>query len=186
MKSGMSKTLHYENLMVTPVTDDRLLAIAYLRMHEEGILETVFHQGIPTVSSWLKGCLEPGKVMLGCFRVNPDQETSEFCGLGWVGCAEKMDGFKKAECGMCFFRKQSNRKQNVLFGKLMLAVFFDGYDVDVLFGATPEPNKLAMRYAQNLGFSMHGPVPNWATWRGQLVPAWISQLSKEEWRERGR
>jgi hypothetical protein len=180
----MSVTLSYQDLRIIQLTDESLLAKAYLAMDRDGTLGTVFYQGKPTVSSFIKGCLDPGTVTLGAFRLVDD--IAEFCGIGWVMNATRMNGLIKAECGTCYFKKQSNRKNNVVFGRLMLQAFFENFDIDVIFGTTPEPNRLAIAYAQKLGFSMHGPIPDFATWNGELAPAWISHMNKTEWLERNK
>ncbi len=70
------------------------------------------------------------------------------------------------------------------FGKMMLDLFFTDYDIDAILGTTPDGNKLALRYAQRVGMSLHGPIPNYATWKGELTDGWISHISKIQWAER--
>ncbi len=179
------KILRHNELLVTSALTDRLLAQAYFRYEEEGLLPVIFYQGVPTLKQFLDEHLEPGRrIAIGCFREMPDG-PAEFCGLGWVFGAAKMGDFLKAECGMAFFKRQSNKKDNLLFGRLMLRLFFDCYGIHVIFGTTPEPNKLALRYSQKLGFDLIGPVPDLATWNGELCPAWVSHMSREQFLERG-
>lgn len=175
----------YQDLIVTPCITDRLLAIAYLKMEAEGTLDAVFYMGRPSMKEFIDGSLEAGKVVLGCFRQKQDDSEPEFCGIGWVVKAERLSGFIKAETGMCFFRQTKNT-DNLTFGRLMLGSFFSRHNVDVLFGLTPEPNKLALRYAKRLNFDMIGPVPDLVAWQGKLCPGWISHMSKEQWMERAR
>ncbi len=173
-------------LIVTPVVNDYILCKAYIRMVEEGTLEAVFYQAVPTISEFLAEYLTAGKrVTLGCFREMKDG-SGELCGLGWVCGSERMGCYTKAETGTVFFHRQSDKRQNLRFGQLMLQSFFTRHNIDVLFGFTPERNKLALRYAQKLGFSIHGPIPDYCSWKGELAPGWISHLSKAEWLERQR
>jgi hypothetical protein len=181
------------NLVVTRKgVSEVALAAAYTKMLAEGTLGTVFYQGIPTLRRFLEDHADPKRVVVGCYDHDPATplETAEFCGLGWTGWPVEMEGFKKAECGMVFFgRSRRNPRTNVAFGKLMLRYFFEHVSdgcIDVIFGSTPEPNQIAIRYARKLGFSIHGPIPDFATWRGALCPIWVSHLSKTEFIERGR
>ena len=161
------------DLTVTPILTDILLAKAYIRMLEEGLLDTVFYQKTPTITEFMLEYLTQGKIVtLGCFR------GSEFCGLGWVMAPVSMDGFTRAETGMCFFRGE---KQAVKFGRMMLRSFFTRYSIDVIFGTTPAPNRAALIYARRLGFHMTGPVPGLCSWKNQLSDGWISTMTRKQW-----
>lgn len=153
-------------------------------MIEEGTLDVVFHHSIPSLRDFLVEYMSVGRrIVCGCFREREGQSL-ELCGLGWAFGTTQMGKFFKCELGEVFFRCQSRKTDNLTFGKMMLEMFFTHNKIDVAFGVTPEPNRLAVRYAQKLGFSLHGPVPNYVTWKGRLVPGWISQMSREEWFER--
>ena len=173
--------LQVGDLIVTPTVTQVQLAQAYIRMEEEGTLATVFYQKLPTLAEFMAEFLTAGRrVTLGCFR------QQELCGLGWVFQPVTMDKYVKCETGMVFFRRQSNPRDNLSFGKMMLQVFFERYPVDVIFGVTPDPNKLALRYARKLGFSLHGPIPDYCSFGGELVDGWISHMSKEGWAAQNR
>lgn len=172
------------DLVVTPCLPVNLLARAFANMEDEGTLGTVFFERVPTVQEFLNAFMEPGKyIVLGCFR-QLQTRPAEFCGLGWAMNATDMNGFIKAECGMAFFRRQTRRTDNVQFGKMMLEMFFTTHNIDAIFGTTPEQNKLAVRYAQRLGMTLHGPVPDFATWDNKPTAAWLSHISKRDWLER--
>ena len=172
------------DLIVTSVVNDYILAKAYMNMAEEGTLSTVFFQGVPSLSQFLSEFMTEGKrVTLGCFS-QPEGEAPELCGLGWVYSVEKMGTYRRAETGMCFFRRVKNRTSNVAFGRLMFESFFQRYEIDALFGLTAEPNKLALRYAQRLGMWLSSPVPDYCYWKGQMVPGIISHISRAQWLER--
>lgn len=166
-------------LFVTPTVTDHHLVQAYLQMEKEGTLETVFFQCVPTISQFLAMHLNQGeRIVLGAFRGAEDKP--EFCGMGWVMNPLRMNGYHKAETGMVFFRERVGA-ESVSFGRLMLESFFSQYEIDYIFGVTPAQNKLALRYASKLGFSLHGPIPNFATWKGMPADAWISHMSAAQW-----
>jgi hypothetical protein len=177
----------YKDLVVTPAVNDEILASAYFRYKSEGTLDTIFYQGVPSLYNFMTAYLQPERTTLGCFhQYGPDDHDIELCGLGWVGpslyCG---DNYKKAETGVGFFRKQRDRRNNILFGKMMMAMFFNNFAIDALHGTTPIENKLAVRYAEAVGFKMYGPIPNSAVWKGKPTAAWVSSISKAEWLERG-
>lgn len=182
--SGELKVICRDDLIVTATVTDVLLAQAYIQMTREGTLETVFYEGVPTLADFMADCLTPGKrVTGGCFRNIPGKPP-EFCGIGWVYNPVRMGRHTRADTGMCFFKSQTRKTDNLKFGQMLLEVFFRHYNIDALFGFTPEPNKLALRYAQKLGMTIHGPIPDYCTWKGDMVPGWISHISKADWMER--
>ena len=182
----MADIIRNGDLIVTPVVTDINLANAYLRMLEENTLDTVFCQGRPTLTDFMREYLTHGKrITLGCFRERGEGEP-EFAGMGWVADAVRLGKYMRADTGMVFFKRQSRKTDNLMFGRMMLGMFFDTHKIDVIFGTTPEPNKLALRYAEKLGMDLSSPVPDMCPWNGELVPGVISHISKSQWMERGR
>lgn len=173
------------NLVVTPCVTDDLLAVSYLNYKNEGTLPVIFYQQIPTLKDFIDAHLEVGKrIVLGCFRVDDATGKVEFCGLGWISDAVRMNEYCKAETGIGMFRCAG--RDNLAFGKMMLESFFQQHNIDVIFGTTPEKNRLALRYAQKLGFDLSSPIEDFCTWEGELVAGIISHLSKKQWQERNR
>lgn len=152
-----------------------LLADACLRWMKEGTLETIFHEGFLGVKWMIEWFLCPENTTLAAFR------GQEFCGLGWFLQPRKFANNIRAECGLGFFRQQSNRTQNLDIGRMMLDWVFEHLAVDVLYGATPEPNKLALRFAKKLGFNVYGPVPYVCGWKGEMAGACFSIMTREDW-----
>lgn len=173
------------NLVITPCVTDSLLAQAYLTYQKEKTLPIIFYQSEPAIRDFIAAHLEVGKrIVLGCFRVDDKTQHIEFCGLGWVDNPVRMGGFTKAETGIGMFRCAG--RDNVEFGKLMLESFFTQHNIDVLFGCTPEPNRLALRYAQKLHFDLSSPIEDYCTWQGKLCAGVISHMSKAQWQSRNR
>jgi RimJ/RimL family protein N-acetyltransferase len=69
------------------------------------------------------------------------------------------------------------------YGRMMIAWSFDQLKLDALYGTTPERNRAAVRFSEKLGFELHGPLPNYCTWEGELCAAWISAMTKARWIE---
>lgn len=174
-----------ENLTIAPLTRclaaEIMLADAAVRWTKEGTLDTIFYAGIESIEWMIHYFLQPENTTLACIR-----GANEFCGLGWVMNRKRVGNYSRAECGMGFFRHQSDKTQNLEFGQMMLDWVFQRLDVDVLYGTTPEHNKLALRFSKKLGFNLHGPIPGFGEWRGELCSAWISSMKKEDWLVRSR
>jgi hypothetical protein len=181
------------SLVVTrKLVNDVILALAYMKMVEEGSLETVFHVEVPTLTQFIKTYSDPAMVVMACFEHEEGAPIigAKLCGLGWALKAARMGAFQKAELGMVFFRRgRKYPRANLRLGHLILRYYFDeayGQGVDFLFGSTPEQNVLARKYAQKIGMTMHGPIPNFSTWKGLPCPVWVSHISKLEYLERNR
>ena len=154
-------------------------------MIDDDTLDTVYYQGRPSLVDFIQEAVTFGRrVTLGCFRVIEGQEEPELCGLGWAMNAVGMGKYVKADCGMVFFKKQTCKTDNLTFGKMMLRCLFINHAIDCLYGYTPSQNKLALRYAKGLGMSLHGPIPGYCYWKGELADGWISHISKQQFLER--
>lgn len=171
-------------LIVTASVTDVLLAKAYMQMLEDDTLDTVFFQSRPTLAGFMNEYLTPGRfIVLGCF-VEREGKNPQFVGMGWAGNSVLMGAFRKCEVGMVFFNGMTNVRERLALGRMMLERVFTTHAMDVIFGVTPGQNKLALSYARRLGFKMHGPIPGYLTWQGELADGWISQMSKADWMER--
>jgi RimJ/RimL family protein N-acetyltransferase len=167
----------WKNLIVAPSPPEALLGEIYLRLAKEDLLGQVFYEGIPSLAWFLERFQKPDTDVLACFR--RDGENALLSGLGWINNVKQSnDGYRRAEVGIAFFRHQL---RSIEFGKMMLAWFFENREVDFLYGCTPEPNRPAWRYAKALGFTLHGPIPNFTSWKGEACGVMISALSRKDW-----
>lgn len=185
MENPADGILRSGNLVVTPCVTDSLLAQAYLTYQKEGTLPVIFYLKIPTIKEFIDAHMETGsRITLGCFRVDEETNKVDLVGLGWVSDSVRMGGHCKAEIGIGMFRCAG--RDNLAFGKMMLSCFFQQHAIDVLFGTTPEPNRLALRYSRKLGFDLSSPIEDYCTWQGELTAGIISHMSKAQWVERNR
>lgn len=170
----------------TQLTPD-LLATAYLRLKAERQIETVYYQKVPTILEYLSGMTRPETICLGAFRKVGDNEkvkqTAEFAGMAWVyDTIELGDShMKRADVSFAFFRHCATPQEKVTCGQLMVEAFFSTFNIDVLVGTTPVDNKLALKYSQQVGFGLHGPIPSFLSWEAGLSSAVISVLTKTDW-----
>lgn len=167
------------NLIVAPNPPEAILAEAYLRFAREDLLGQIFYQGpVPSLMWFLGEYRKPGNCTLACYRRVGDR--AELQGLGWlnqvVHCG---DNYTRGEVGTAFFRTTGIRA--IKFGQMMFDWFFENRAIDVAYGMTPVPNAPAWKYAKALGMTLAGPIPNFASWKGDLCGVWISSLSRKDW-----
>ena len=63
---------------------------------------------------------------------------------------------KRAELHWCTFK---GFKNIIKYGKWITSFIMDFYKLDVLYGFTPENNKLALKYLDKIGWSKGGVLP---------------------------
>ncbi len=164
-----------------------MLAGAYLRFKQEGRIETIYYERVPSIIEYLNMVTKPEHISLGCFvDQDGDGKNWQFAGICWVFDRQELgNGQYKAEVGFGFFEAGSTSRQKVELGRLAVHVTFNIFNIDVLFGTTPTENRAARRYTRAVGFDMMpAPLKNFISWEGALSDAWISTLSKTDWAER--
>ncbi len=173
------------NLAVSIRLSDDLLATAYLRFKQEGILETIYYERVPSLCEYLSQVMKPEHISIGCFvDRRGDGKFWDFMGVCWVFDRQELgNGQYKAETGFGFFKDAaSSSLEKVQLAKLGIYATFSTFNIDVLFGTTPTENRAARRFARAVGFDMApAPIKNFISWEGALSDAWISSLTKKDW-----
>jgi hypothetical protein len=145
-------------------------------MKRTGVLDLVFYEGVPDLKWFLDEMLVPGRTV-GCWRVKPNG-SGDCLGMGLINKREIMGRYSKAEIGFAFLPGRTTIHEKVKLGRGMIQYVFDEYGFDSLFGTTPVENKAAVAYSRRLGFKIHGPVPDFCIWKGELSGVYISQMSR--------
>ncbi len=177
------------NLAMSIRLTDDLLATAYLRFKQEGILEAIYYERLPSICEYLSQVMQPEHISLGGF-VDRDGNGKnwQFAGVCWVFDRQELGNHMyKAETGFGFFKEVATSREKVELGKLAVDLTFSAFNIDVLFGTTPTENRAARRFARAVGFEMSpAPVKNFISWEGALSDVWISSLTKKAWAARSR
>ncbi len=175
--------------VTTELTED-LLAEAFLRLKKDKLAETVWYEGVPSVSNYLKNCTEPDCINLGGFvdrtgSADPRKPQGfDFVGMAWVYHQQLMSNhMRKAEVGFAFFRHAATSRQKIQVGRIMTQALFERFNIDVIFGSTPDENQGALRYAKAVGFEISAQIPNAICWEGALSSVRISSLTKANWQK---
>lgn len=180
--------LNAQLFIKTGLTEE-LLAAAYLLLQRDGLLDTVWYNGAPGLSDFLRWHRDKDKLYLGAFvRPTLDAGDSELhlAGLGWLWSIQGPPGGRKAEVGFAYLKEHHGTRIPEELTRQMIQYCFDDLEMDALYGTTPEPNKLAIRFSKRLGFSQVGPLPAYCTWHGQPCGAIISYMSRAQWEQQGK
>lgn len=172
------------DLFVVPDPREEILVRAYVLMDEAvvspdggdpmSVLEAVYAQCNEKIrpKQFLDFHTDPDSHTLACFeRIDG---KAYLRGLGWLNKIQKVVDTTRAEVGFGFW--DGGVFQKLQFGRLMLDWMFHEAHMDVLWGTTPAENRPALAYAKRLGFSLHGPLPDFTIWRGKPCDAWVSSL----------
>lgn len=172
----------YDGLVVRPLIEEDLLAYLYLRLQQDGGLKHFCHENVPTVTEFIR--LHAGTKALGCFEESTSGGVPALVGMGFADPIQlvrtKTGVLSKAETGMAFIR---GTKRTIDFGLMMLKWAFEELDLDVAYGTTPAPNKLALRFREKLGFRTVGEAPLYTVYDGEPCSVIISAVTREQFDE---
>ena len=157
------------------------IAAAWLKFKEAGLLETIWHQGVPTLSWFLNWCKAENCILYaGLFK--PDNEdVVHLCGLGWCVTITPIAEYFKAEVGMAFLPEWQHHHIPAELAEMMIDDAFENQMIILMVGTTPVKNKLAARFIRKAGFKELCVIPHYATWQGEPCDTIISALTVEDW-----
>ena len=158
-----------------------ILARCYLRMVNEGLLDTVFHERPFSDMEFLK--FATGADVQ--FLIFADLASNEYAGFAWVTEIAKTNTMLRGWGGFAFFREFWNPFITHEYGKIALRLWFEGYKFDKIFGLTPETNRLSRAYCARMGFRYTGRIPGYTCYEGKTVDAMICSMTREEWEASG-
>jgi len=171
-------------LVVTEKVSDEVLATAYMRFKQEGLLEYIFYEHVPTLTWFMNWFTWPTVDVLACLKKEEDG-SMKLAGLTWLNSRIKIGSWTKAEVGHAYFREFQNGRDTIRWSRLSISYVFNFLAVDALFGVTPEPNKSAVRASRKIGFEVTGPVfYGYTTWKGDPCRVYISSVDKATWSSR--
>lgn len=180
LSKGDDRVYRLGERIVAPELSAEMLAYAYMRFRQEGLLRLIFYEGDVGIRWFLEKYHELST--LGCFRQKNGVENADLLGMGWLNTEVHGDSyFRRSEVGMAFFREVSP-EDTLIYSQMMLEWAFDNLKIDAMFGTTPIKNRAAVAHVRRLGFDLFGPIPSFAVWHGEPVACWISAMTKEQWR----
>lgn len=175
---------HWGEQVVSRCANDELLAFAYMRFKQEGLLPILFYEKDYTLIEFVQKYMEPATSTLACM-IFPGGKADEpkLAGIGWINDLTRMGlNHARANCGMAFFRGFSEPDILVRFAQIMIEWAFDILAIDALHGVTPAPNRAAVLFSRKCGFQQVGPLEAGTVWQGKLCDVYLSSMSKERWK----
>jgi hypothetical protein len=179
------------DVLIVPYPTDRFLLEGILRFEREGLMDVIFHEGVPSLL-WLLQQFMVKNVILSCFSKSTDKYTH--IGFAWLNTAIEIGntGQKKLEVGHAYYR--GTRPRHVLTASAMSIewIFDNRPDLVALYGTTPEPNRAACKFLRKIGLEQFGPLPAYTCYpdgNGNRIicGAILSAMTRERWKTvRGR
>jgi RimJ/RimL family protein N-acetyltransferase len=150
------------------------LFLLHRQCKEEGILDLLF-PGMPFVTvARFVAYLKDRPVLVGLIK--PENRV---VGFGFLYEVEGNEESRKATVGFCFFREWWGTPEIRELSRLCLKYWFRETKLKVLFGTTLWRNRLAWRFARNLGFESIGRVPRFFYKDGKLEDCNFLYLTPE-------
>ena len=174
--------------VITPYPTEVMLAQAFMMMENDGLTDQVFHEGNPGLGWFVNEFSKKNAILMCWVRTGPKPADLTLAGMTWFNGAWRIgrSEFKKAEVGICFFKKFWRRKWTITLAALSAEWAFDNLEqgkIVLLMGTTPEPNKAAVAFFKALGFGTTGLMPCFTTYPGIEGPVgiWGSYMTREVW-----
>jgi RimJ/RimL family protein N-acetyltransferase len=168
------------DLLVTPLVNEETLALAYLQFQRDGTLDTIFHEKRVSLRWALDFWGNENTDILACGRLKSDR-SFELCGLGWINNWIRTPTHTRCDVGHGFMKQFWGKGMPLTWCRLMLAWLFESRNPDVVYGVTPEKNRLAIAFARKIGFTMHGPIPYWSAYKGEACGCYLDSMTREQW-----
>lgn len=161
----------------SPVYRDGVLSVLYNATKEENKLAQTFCGDVMNHDEFV-AFFQKRKTMQVLCRVEGNRDLKPV-GYSWVDLARGVDGARAVMCGFCFFRRAIWRHAALDLARLGLAYWFMDLKIDVLHGVMLSSNRVAIRFAESLGFEWVARVPNYHFHEGKLVEATVTMIQKE-------
>jgi RimJ/RimL family protein N-acetyltransferase len=172
-----------EEIVVRGDIGQSLMAVAYLRMENDGLLDTVFFQHIPTLKEFIGWLESPTNRYLGCFLRRESGEPV-LAGIGWLWNLRGMPGGRLADCGICTFREFWHDHLPEKMTAQLLDYSFWVEKLDILYGLSLAENRAVLIHAKRMGMTLLPRLPKFASHHGQPADCVMSFISKEDWLKR--
>jgi RimJ/RimL family protein N-acetyltransferase len=161
--------------------DDFLVSI-YRMMKQDGTLEVVFPGITDLTLNGFVGYLKD-KPLLTCVR----KSDMNVMGFAFLWGIEGEKPHRKASLGFVYFKPFWGTSLIRQTSRLALQWWFNELGIEVLYGATLKSNRLARRFAAELGFLKMGDMPMffWNSSHQELKDAVLLCLTRNAWAMRG-
>lgn len=144
----------------------------------------MWRYGVPIpLNEWIVWFTSPTRFVLLAVDEPPDRTHTpdDILGMGWVDEIEHPRG-----AAHFWYRKQPApcRKQIVASLKMLDLLFSPPYSFQTLVVHPNADNKVAVKFAQHLGFTMIGEIPGWYGHGEVRYPASFGYMTAAMWQEK--
>lgn len=187
LSGSRSQQLNEEGLRLTiqRSPSEKVLASLYLKLWQEGLLPSFFHERVPELSEYLEMWKNPRNVVYACFLGSNESENFDVVGLGCGASLTPVGKSNRCEVSMVFLRSAQRMSSAVAmeFCEMVLDSAFTAEDLNLICvtGTTPVPNKPAVQFLRRIGFQEVGVMPACCTWDGEACDAVISVMTRANW-----
>jgi RimJ/RimL family protein N-acetyltransferase len=156
-----------------------ILRLLYRRLVAEQLDRMLFHNRAVTEEEFVR--FAEDEALTSLFL---DQANGRFVGLAWLTNIEDCQTIRKGIGSFSFFRDFWNAPLTKAFGDVCLSQWFSIVGLNLVYGITPSPNRLAIRYCRRLGFNYVARIPQFVSYDGETVDADICTLTREQFEAR--
>lgn len=177
----MEKSTGFQVSVKTDISDE-LAAVAYLTMQHQELLPVIFYEGVPGLKWFLQWFAAVDAQIFGCFATPAGGGGDPvLAGLGWFIGIKELNGVRRADIGMVFFREWQIENLPAEWCQEMIDFGFHRLGLDAIYGATPELNRAACMFSVRMGFHQAGPIPMACSWKGKACGLIMSTMTRDMW-----
>jgi hypothetical protein len=182
-RRGHLLLMPYDCRVAGPLREEALIDL-YKRLKAEDLWDIVFHEDAGVTLLKFMNFFSNGNALLQILTIVNDQDFIEPIGMSWVADITTCAGILTRGVGsFLFFKNYQKPMYTDQFSEMILEYWFEVLGLDVILGVTPEPNRAALIYVKRAGLKEIGRLPNYTTFRGEVVTGIVSSLTKQEYRQ---
>lgn len=177
---GSLKLIPYD-IKVANIPEEALLTL-YNRLKEENLLSVVFHEGVDVSLLQFMNYFSGGRGLLQILAISDPAGAYYPAGMAWLSDIVVCSGvIMKGVGAFVFFKDYMKPVYTDPFSEIILDYWFNGLGMNIILGATPEPNRAALLYVKRSGFKEVARIPEYTTFKGEVVTGVITYMTKTDY-----
>lgn len=152
-----------------------ILRTIYRKLVAQGIIQDLCHDRIHTTEEEFVQYVDKDVLAHIFLDLN-----GQIVGLAWLDKVDETDTLRKGCASVAFFREYWDPRISLVFGQMFLGQVFNILDFDLVYGVTPEPNRLSRLFCTRLGMTYSAVLRNFVSYRGKTVNGLYCSITKAE------
>lgn len=157
---------------------ENILNLLYRKLVAQGLDREVLHERAMMEEEFVE--FASGEALTSIFL----DLGGHFAGFAWLTDVQESETLKKGVGAFAFFREYWNPRITEQFGSMCLGQWFNVVGMDLVYGITPTPNRLARRFCQRLGFEYTAEIPGFTSYKGHTVGARVGTMTRKRFNEK--